>query len=187
MVITSGNYAGQDYTVTEPLTIEGGNWVQANLVNPDGHPVTLAGGNLRGLRFDGADPASEADLPAWVTLAGGVLHYGWTPPLRLVPLPKAVEILARVTERAGRDGMDAWLHGVEFILSAPAPGPTEQEWKDDHVAWAMATGNTIYSDAARAAFLTAFFPGLTWEEFVAEIRRYDLATWRGEPTRPKGV
>ena len=187
MVITSGNYSGQDHPVTEPLTVEGGNWTGANLVNPEGHPVTLRGGNLRGLRFDGVAPASAADLPPWVTLDGGVLHYGWTPQPRLVPLPQAVEILTRTMERTGQDGVNAWLHGVEFILSAPDPGPTEQQWKDNHVAWTRATGNTIYSDAARAAFLTAFFPGLTWEEFVAEIRRYDLATWRGEPTQPEGT
>ncbi len=192
MVITSGNYAGQDYTVTEPLTIAGGNWVQANLVNPDGHPVTLAGGNLRGLRFDGADPASETDLPAWVTLAGGVLHYGWAPPPRLVPLPLAEAIVKAIVLRGGEEMLASWREGVRVVLSGP-PDMTLADWKTAHIAWTESTGNAIYSGLAfkRAAAFVLGKPldqvtEADWPALRDTLRQYDLDTWMGLPTQPEG-
>ncbi len=192
MVITSGNYAGQNYTVTEPLTIEGGNWTGANLLNPDGHPVTLAGGNLRGLQLDGADPASEADLPAWVARAGGVLHYGWTPPPRLVPLPLAEAIVQAIVLRGGEEMLASWREGVRVVLSG-LPDMTLADWKAAHIAWTEATGNAVYSGLAftRAAAFVLSKPldqvtEADWPALRDTLRQHDLDTWMGLPTQPEG-
>ncbi|RMG93118.1 MAG: hypothetical protein D6706_15920, partial [Chloroflexi bacterium] len=175
-----------------PLTIAGGNWVQANLTNPEGYEVRLEGGNLRGLTFNGVNPTSDIDLPSWVVLAGGMLHYGWTPPQKLVPLPLAQAIVQAIWDRGGRELFDSWAKGVEIVLSGP-PDMALADWKAAHIAWTEASGNAIYSGLAfrRAAAFVLQKPldqvtEADWPALRDTLRQYDLETWLGYPTQVEG-
>ncbi len=163
MLIEHGNYSRQDFALTQDTEIRGGNWVLAR-VTTNGHALTLTGGNLAGLRVDGV----KLDAYVW---------------RRYESHPVAVAILDASHRYAGDDGVAAWLHGVQVVLST-GPELTYDGLKAAHVAWAMlpANNNLVHWDAAVQTIWAVFFPGLTWEQLLAAIRAYDLATWSGEPT-----
>lgn len=178
------NHAGQAVELTGDSTIDGGNWCGAEVVR-HGHALTIApGGNYRGLRVDGAPLRPEA-LPAGVTVAPGVyLWPDWLPEPPRAPLPLALAILATINHFLGEDGRAAWLHAVEVVLTtAPAP-LTLDDLEAAHAEWAAAPWNNNLIDWPRcvATLWAAHFPGLTWAELVALVRRHDLATWAGAPT-----
>lgn len=176
MRIERGNYFRQDYELTEPTEITGGNFVLCRVTNVrnltirgtdhgdrgGAYDLTVTGGNVRGLTVNGV----KLDTYVW---------------RRYEPLALAQEILAGVARAGGDDAVAAWLYTCEYLLAHPAA--TYQEWLDAYVAWSEGTGNTIYSAKAFLRIRDRWFSGQTFNQVRDAINGHELETWRGEPTQ----